>query len=52
MITATFPGAKNSAIRSIAAAGEIVFADVAEEIMDCGIVGTEMRTMAVKAKSG
>ena len=46
-MTATFPGARNSAIRSIAAAGEIVFVDVAEEIMDWGIVGTEMRTMTV-----
>ena len=46
-MTATFPGARNSAIRSIAAAGEMVLVDVAEEIMDWGIVGTEMRTMTV-----
>lgn len=47
VITATFPGAKNSEIRSIAAAGEMVFVDVVEEMMECGMVGTEMRTMVV-----
>lgn len=39
----TFPGARKSAMRSTAAAGEIVSFGAPEVVMVCGMVGTETR---------
>ena len=43
VIVATLPGARKDAIRSTAAAGEIVFADDVDDRTATGMVGTEIR---------